>query len=193
MRRGILQMAASLALVIGAIAAAPPFPDLGAAAPLRLTDAGSGRPLMPQLAGKSVLVSFIASTCRETCPLTEGTFVRVAQALQARGDLRRVGLVLVTIDPTTDTIDRLRNLARSVDGRNSAIHFATGSPEQIDDILRRYDISVRYHAGTREDPDHTAAIYLIDANGHVRYDFGIDYPPSAIARLTDRFAHLAAK
>ncbi len=180
----ILTFAASL--VAGADAS-PPFPDMGPAAKLDLTDARSGRPLMPDLRGKAVLLSFIASTCRQTCPMTEATFASVSQRLQGLSDARRVAMVLVTVDPATDTVPKLRAFARSFGPRVGTIAFATGPRHTIAQLLERYGVAVRFKRGTHDDPDHTAVTYLIDPRWHVRYEFGHDYGAASIARLTARF------
>jgi hypothetical protein len=62
--------------------AATRLPDIGPVPPLALRDAVTGAPLLPQLKGKSVLVSFIAATCTDTCPLTEAKFARIQQLLR---------------------------------------------------------------------------------------------------------------
>jgi len=167
--------------------ASPPFPDMGSAAKLELTDARSGRPLMPSLRGKAILVSFIASTCRETCPMTEATFASVARRLQALSDTRRVAMVLVTVDPVTDTVPKLCAFARSFSTHDGTIAFATGSRRTVTPLLERYDIDVRFKREKHDDPDHTAVTYLIDPHWHVRYEFGSNYGAASIARLTERF------
>lgn len=177
----------AFALALHRVDATPLFPDMGTASPLTLTDAATDRPLLPELRGKSVLVSFISATCRETCPMTEGTFAVVARDLGLKGDISRVQLVLVTVDPVHDTQPRLRALAHKLGIDRDTLHFATGSPQQVDRLLRAYGIAVHFRKGTRENPDHTVTSYLIDPSWHVRYDFGPGYPASAIARLTDRF------
>ncbi len=179
----------AFALASHGVDATPLFPDMGTASPLALTDAVTDRPLLPELRGRSVLVSFISATCREICPMTEETFAEVARALRLKGDISRVQLVLVTVDPVTDTKPHLRALAHKLGYNRDALHFATGSPQQIGRLLRAYGVAVHFRKGTRDDPDHTVALYLIDPNWHVRYDFGPRYPASAIARLTDQFIH----
>jgi hypothetical protein len=67
--------------------AATRLPDLGPVPPLALRDAVTGAPLLPQLNGKSVLVSFIAATCTESCPLTEAKFARIQELLRRTGHL----------------------------------------------------------------------------------------------------------
>ncbi|MGH7728905.1 MAG: SCO family protein [Vulcanimicrobiaceae bacterium] len=163
------------------------FREMGAALPPALEDVVTNRPLLPELHGKAVLVSFIAGTCRETCPLTEAKFAAIQSDLARDGDLGRVRLVLVTVDPLADTPARLRALAHKLGARPGTFALATGSPQAVARVLRAYDIEVRFNGGSRIDPDHTVALYLIDPTWHVRYDFGPAYPSAAIARLTNRF------
>jgi cytochrome oxidase Cu insertion factor (SCO1/SenC/PrrC family) len=163
------------------------LPDLGPAAALDLHDAITGRALPPLLHGKVVLLSFIASSCNDTCPMTEGRFARVQSLLQeARLFGRRVVLVLVGIDPAIDTPARLRDLAAKSGADPAGFHFAYGSPTATTKVLRDYAIDVHYHGASHTDPDHTVVAYLIDAHSRIRYDFAPQYPPAAIARITQR-------
>ena len=121
--------------------------------------------------------------------MTEGTFAAVADTLRTRHLLgSKIVLVLATIDPVTDTPQRLRATARALDAPTRELIFATGTPANVQHLLDAYGIAVRFRHGTRLDPDHDVATYLIDRQRHVRYEFSPAYPPSAIARIAGSLA-----
>jgi cytochrome oxidase Cu insertion factor (SCO1/SenC/PrrC family) len=167
----------------------PVFPDMGAAAPLDLTDAVTDTPLLPELNGKVVLVSFIATTCKDSCPLIESKFTRVQTKLARDGYLgTRVQLVLVGIDPLEDTQQGLASKALSSHAVRGSFHYATGSPTTMQRLLSDYGIEVMFKGTSHVDPDHTLAIYLIDPSRRIRYDFAMFYPPDEMGRIAEQLA-----
>jgi len=65
-----------------------------------------------------VLVNFIFTTCTTICPIMSGGFAQLRRRLGAeRRD--RVRLVSISIDPETDTVDRLRAYAARYDATAS--------------------------------------------------------------------------
>ncbi|MDE2480911.1 MAG: SCO family protein [bacterium] len=176
-------------VVSGRAHAAPRLPDMGSAMPLALRDAVTGAPLLDEVRDKTVLLSFIATTCREACPITEGTFSAVADVLRSERLLgSKVVLVLVTLDPVTDTPVRLRATARELGAPTRQLVFATGSEKAVRRILAAYEIAVHFKAGTRRDPDHDVVTLLIDPHLRVRYEFSPSYPPRAVANVTASLA-----
>jgi protein SCO1 len=165
------------------------LPDMGSAPALDLRDAVTGRALAPQLAGKAVLISFITTTCKEACPVIEAKFAAVQTKLARDGYLGgRVQIVLVGLDPVEDTARSLAAMAAHVHARTGAFHFATAGPGALAPMLRAFGIAVDYHGNSHVDPDHTVAIYLIDARSRIRYDFAMEYPPDVIGRITEQLA-----
>ena len=167
--------------------AATSLPDIGPVPLLALRDAVTGAPLLPQLDGKNVLVSFISATCADTCPLTEAKFARIEELLMRTGCLgSRIALVLVTVDPAIDTPTKLRGLAQATGAIPTAFHYATGSEAAVKRVLRGYGVTVDFRQGSRNDPDHTDATYLVDKDWHVRSVFSPSDGPSTIARAAER-------
>jgi cytochrome oxidase Cu insertion factor (SCO1/SenC/PrrC family) len=165
------------------------LPDLGPAAPLDLIDAVTGRPIEPSIAGKTVVLSFIASTCEDVCVITEAKF-RAAQTMLARDHLlgSRVALVLVTVDPITDTPAVLRRLARSTGAVTGAFYYATGTQARVHAVLAAYGIHVIFHGPARVDPDHTFALLLLDAHHRIRASFATTDAASTIAHRAELLA-----
>jgi cytochrome oxidase Cu insertion factor (SCO1/SenC/PrrC family) len=162
--------------------AAARLPDIDPVPPLALRDAVTNAPLLQQLDGKNVLVSFIAATCTDTCPLTEAKFARIQELRKRTGYLgSRVALVLVTVDPAIDTPTKLCGLAQATGAIPSAFHYATGSEAAVSRVLQGYGVTVSFREGSRGNPDHTDATYLVDKDWHVRSAFSRKDAPSTIA------------
>lgn len=176
-----------MSIEVEPLGAAGRLPDFGPVPHLALRDAVTDAPLVPQLGGKNVLVSFIAASCSDTCPLTEAKFARVQELLKRTGRLgSHVALVLVTVDPAHDTPTTLRQLAQATGANPKAFHYATGSQAAVNEVLRGYGISVAFRKGSSIDPDHTDATYLVDKTWHVRAVFSPNDAPSKIARTIER-------
>ena len=79
--------------------------------------------------GKIVIISFIYTSCTDICPLTTA---RVAQLEEKLGDMvgREVFLISMTVDPKTDTPERLKEYAERF-GAGPGWSFVTGKPEDI--------------------------------------------------------------
>ena len=79
--------------------------------------------------GKIVIISFIYTSCTDICPLTTA---RIAQLEEKLGDMvgREVFLISMTVDPVTDTPERLKEYAERF-GAGPGWSFVTGKPEDI--------------------------------------------------------------
>jgi protein SCO1/2 len=78
---------------------------------------------------KIVIISFIYTSCTDICPLTTA---RVAQLEEKLGDMvgRNVFFLSMTVDPKTDTPERLKEYAERF-GAGPGWSFVTGKPEDI--------------------------------------------------------------
>jgi protein SCO1 len=79
--------------------------------------------------GKIVIISFIYTSCTDICPLTTA---RIALLEEKLGDMvgREVFLISMTVDPKTDTPERLKQYAEQF-GAGPGWSFVTGKPEDI--------------------------------------------------------------
>jgi protein SCO1/2 len=112
------------------------------------------------LRGRPVVVTFIYSTCEDTCP---------AQVQSIRGaldDLGRDAQVLgVSVDPAGDTPERARAflLEQSMTGR---MEFVLGTRAELEPLWRAFGI-----APQREGREHSAYTVLVDGDGRQRIGF----------------------
>ncbi len=85
-----------------------------------------------------VVVSFLFTSCRATCPLSIGVFRELQQkALKERQAIR---LVSISIDPEGDTLDVLKAF-RKDKGAGEDWHFYTGRSEdlvQLEKVMNVY-------------------------------------------------------
>lgn len=128
-----------------------------------LHDQDGERIRMRELRGEPVIVSFLYTTCEDTCP---------SQAQQVRAALDELGedvpAVAVAVDPRRDTPDSARAfLARQrLTGR---MDFALGTRDQLAPVWRGFAVEPQ-----RDDLEHTARLVLVDPNGVQRVSYPLD-------------------
>src|SRR4051795_13669302 len=117
------------------------------------------------LRGRPVIVSFLYTHCRDTCPLV---------ADQVRGALDRLGsgavpYVAVSVDPAGDTRASARAFLLKHD-LNGRAHFLLGTVAQLAPVWRQFGVAPQ-RPGTSERDSHTTSTVLLDARGVQRIGF----------------------
>ena len=133
----------------------------GARAPaFRLRDQ-DGKPVsMADYRGRTVVMTFVYSTCKDTCP---------AQVQSIRGALDKLGhdvpVLAVSVDPKQDTPARAKAflLKQHVTGR---VRYVLGSQTELAPVWRGYGI-----APQRGSLDHSAYVVVVDRQGRQRIGF----------------------
>ena len=153
----------------------PPSPlaDIGPAPAVELTDSG-GRPFsLDSLRGRAVLVSFVYTTCNGTCPATTAALDRSRRALRDAGLWGdRVAFVSITLDPARDTPAALAAYARAYRADPKAWNFLTGTPAEVDRVLKAWDMWARpLPSGVI---DHPSRVFLVDPAGHRREIYNLE-------------------
>ena len=150
--------------------------------PFSLTDQHGATVTEASLKGHPSAMFFGYTFCPDVCPTTLYEATTWLEALGADGDKLKV--YFVTVDPERDTEKALADYLSAFDSR---IVGLTGTRAEIDRILKAYRVFSR--KVPRDDGsylmDHTAAVYLLDADG--RFTGVIDYqekPETAMAKLT---------
>lgn len=87
------------------------------------------------LAGKTVVINSFFATCHGSCPVMSGNFVAIQKAFADRLGKDLV-LVSITVDPQTDTPEKLRAYAKNVKAQ-PGWYFLTGPQENVERALRR--------------------------------------------------------
>jgi protein SCO1/2 len=120
-----------------------------------------GRPAaLAAYRGRPVIVTFMYSTCKDTCPL---------MADQIRGALDELGhdvpTLAVSVDPAGDTpLNTKRFLARH--GLTGRARFLLGTRAQLAPVWRAYGIRPQTNSDA-----HSAYVVLIDKRGRQRVAF----------------------
>lgn len=129
-----------------------------------------GKPVSEKdLKGKPTVLFFGFTRCPDVCPTTLTT---LSSALGKMGkDADRLNVVFVTLDPTRDTADTLREYLTSFDPR---IRGLIGTPEETARMADLFHIHVRRIAGKDGDYtlEHSASIELFDREGRVVGEIG---------------------
>jgi protein SCO1/2 len=182
-RRAVL-LGAIAALVAGAVDAAPKseaLPTIGTAPAFTLTAQDERRLSLGDLRGKVVVLTFIYTTCTDTCPLLTAKMAGLQPRLGA-DFAQRVFFVSVTVDPERDTPAVLKGYGAAHGARFDGWAFLTGTPAEIREVAKRYGI---FHKKTaRGDVDHTFLTSVIDPRGVLRVQYmGVRFEPTEL--LTD--------
>jgi len=146
-------------------------PPAARAADFRLRDQ-DGRPAtMRAYRGRVVVVTFLYSTCTDTCPLT---------AQQIRGALDQLGrdvpVLAVSVDPAGDTAAHVRRFLAE-QGMTRRMRFLTGTSAQLAPVWRAYGIRPQ-----GDGFEHTASTVVVDGAGRQRLGYLTDQlTPEALA------------
>src|SRR5713101_2186193 len=117
-----------------------------------------GRPFTnTDIAGHDVLLAAFHTSCRETCPLVTGLFLRLRQRLPAS-----VILVEATVTPSQDSPAVLREYAGRV---GASWAFVTGGPVSLAAFW------APFHVGLDTSDSHISTLALIDSHGYIRTYF----------------------
>lgn len=122
--------------------------------------------------GKTVAINFIFTTCTTICPSLTATFRRVQEDLATRApDVR---LISISVDPLTDTPERLRDFANRFNA-GPGWTFVTGDKADIDSLL------LGLGAATANASDHTPTILVSnDVAGYRTRTYGLSSPAALV-------------
>ncbi|HEX5835949.1 MAG TPA: SCO family protein [Pyrinomonadaceae bacterium] len=127
--------------------------------------------------GKTVAINFVFTTCTAICPSLAATFRRVQQDAAARGI--DVQLISVSVDPTTDTPERLHDFAAKFKA-GPGWTFVTGDKARIDSLLQGLGAAV-----TNKN-DHTPMILIgNDASNYWTRAYGLTSPTKIVDILAE--------
>jgi len=130
-----------------------------------LRDQDGRRASLADYRGRPVVLTFLYSTCEDTCPL---------QAQSIKGALDDLGedvpVLAVSVDPANDTPARARRFLVE-QGLTGRMRFLLGSREELAPIWKAYAIQPQ-----GPEFEHSAYVLLIDAQGRQR----IGHPASKL-------------
>ena len=126
---------------------------------------------------KTVAINFIFTTCTTICPSLTATFRRVQEDLATRAP--DVQLISISVDPITDTPERLRDFATRFKA-GPGWTFVTGDKADIDSLL------VGLGAAAANASDHTPTILVSnDVTGYRTRTYGLSSPAALVKVVTE--------
>lgn len=128
--------------------------------------------------GKVVLLTFMYSTCQDSCPATAQTIRLALNDLGAR--VKGLPVLAISVDPVQDTKTATKNflLKQSLTGR---MRFLRGTQAQLAPIWSRYHVK-QQKSGTKQSDSHSVGVYIIGRDGRQRVRLDVDsITPEALA------------
>jgi protein SCO1 len=177
----LMALAATLVVVVLAVASVAYFASVRASAPPRAMIAGAYDPphAAPEFAlhgsdgsevtlaryrGKVVLLTFGFTHCAAVCPTTLATLAQARGGLGEAAD--QVQVVFVTVDPERDSVAHMQQYLAAFD---PGFIGATGEPEVLADVREDYGVTaVKEGTGPDYAMAHTSSIFMIDRAGKLR-------------------------
>jgi protein SCO1/2 len=143
---------------------------------------------LASLRGRPVLLTFLDSQCRSSCPI-EGR--QLASVLRRLPKAQRPVLAIVSVDQAGDTPAGIRHaLAKwGLDGPWTVHWLNASSRAQLASVWRAYGVRVAPAMG---DIVHSLALYLIDRRGDERTAYLFPFLPAFVQRDLGRLARESA-
>ncbi|MCA0278765.1 MAG: SCO family protein [Proteobacteria bacterium] len=153
-----------------AASAAQASTDLAIGGPFALTTQKGTRLTDADLRGKPYALFFGFTHCPEVCPTTLFELAGAVAEIGPAAD--GLNVVFVTVDPERDTPEYLASYLGTFDQRFIGLR---GTPDEIATVARAFKATYRKVPLEGDDytMDHTAIVYLMDAEG--RYVDRIEY------------------
>lgn len=144
------------------------LPVLGPAPAFALESSKGPRVALRDLHGKVLLVTFVFTTCSDSCPTLTATLAEIGRSL-GRDFGTRYAFVAISVDPLNDTPARLRTYASALGADAPGWFFLTGSPVEISEVVRRYGAYAK--KADNGSVDHLFLTSLIDRAGRLRVQY----------------------
>lgn len=144
-------------------------------------ESASGPVALSDYRGKLVLVYFGYTYCPDICP-TSLAATAGGLNLLTPDELAKVAMIFVSVDPKRDTPARLKEYAEFF---HPAIIGATGTPENIAEIAKRYGVFYAEQkvetAGGGYVVDHSSDTFVIAPDGALVAKIAHETPPDQVA------------
>ena len=156
------------------------LPSIGPAPDFSLTSQDGAPVSLGNFRGKVLAVTFIFTSCAETCPLLTAKMAQVQDVLGAKFGTK-ILFISITVDPERDKPAVLKEYARNFGVNFKGWMFLTGTVEAIDEVTDRYGVFTARE--TTGEVDHTFLTSLIDREGNIRVQYlGVRFDPEEFKR-----------
>jgi len=119
---------------------------------------------LADLRGKTLVMVMIYTSCKVSCPLLVSDMKRIEKAIDPN-KLNEVSLVLVTIDPETDTPARLKEFAKTRGMDDEHWVFLRGNKETTQELANV--LSMKYKKISPVDFSHSNIISVFNPEGEL--------------------------
>jgi protein SCO1 len=151
------------------------LPKIAPAPGFTLTSQDGAQVALADFRGKVVVVTFIYTSCADTCPVLTAMMAHVQDQLGHDFGVKVV-FVSITVDPERDTTAALKQYAETFGADLNGWTFLTGTPGTIRDVTRQYGVFASKTASG--DVDHTFLTSIIDQRGVLRVQYlGVRFNP----------------
>jgi protein SCO1/2 len=144
-----------------------------------LTATDGGRFRLSEQRGQIILMFFGYTSCPDVCPMTLSEARQILQDLEE--DAKQVTFLFITVDPERDTPEILANY---VNAFHPGIIGLTGTPDELADVRQAYGIvaekEILESSAANYIINHTARIFLVDAEGRLKLSYSFGTPPDDI-------------
>lgn len=140
--------------------------DAGAFDPRHLTliDQRGSPFTFASLRGHPVAITFVATRCRDACPVSNAVFSLLSMRLDR--EHVRATLLTITLDPAYDTPFVMSQAAKEFSAHAPRWRFASGKPADVYALMLAFGVIAR--TGRDGIPEvHSDTIYLLDAKGRL--------------------------
>jgi protein SCO1 len=143
--------------------------------------AQNGMPVaLADFRGKVVAVTFIYTSCMDTCPMLTALMAYVQDKLGPHFG-KGIAFVSITVDPERDTPEVLKQYAETFGADLNGWAFLTGDPAAIQEVVLRYGAFAAKNADGQV--DHTFLTSIVDRNGTLRVQYlGARFDPDEFRR-----------
>jgi protein SCO1/2 len=156
------------------------LPKIAPAPGFALTSQNGMPVALADFRGKVVAVTFIYTSCMDTCPVLTALMAYVQDKLGPDFG-KRIAFVSITVDPERDTPEVLKRYAETFGADLNGWEFLTGDPAAIQDVVLRYGAFAAKNADGQV--DHTFLTSIVDRSGTLRVQYlGVRFDPDEFRR-----------
>jgi protein SCO1/2 len=156
------------------------LPKIALAPEFALTSQNGTPVALADFRGKVVAVTFIYTSCIDTCPVLTALMADVQDKLGPDFG-KRIAFVSITVDPERDTPEVLKQYAETFGADLNGWAFLTGDPVAIQEVVLRYGAFAAKNADGQV--DHTFLTSIVDRSGTLRVQYlGVRFDPDEFRR-----------
>ncbi len=156
----------------------------GDAPNFQLTDQNSALTKLSDFRGKVVVLTFMDSTCKDTCPLTAAQF-RQAYRQFDQIEASHVTFIGVNVNVEANKVADVSEITKTWHLQEiPSWHFLTGSHEELESIWKEYGVAVAPSSDGKEIM-HTPGVFLIDPSGQKRWYISTPYSTDLTVPLSE--------